>query len=248
MSVNGVSSNGQVGFQTFDFAGLSPEMMLAYMQQNMQSLDGQIAGILDDMNARRADIAAVNEATRQLRSLKSQAEGDGIALDSPVSAEAGAQIDAIKDEYGQKLGKMLVRLYPDQFRQLNGGQGAPGRQIFDLVAKAETTGDLAPELQAVLDRARESIEPLTVRGSLGAGGIDPQEISAAAGDDGRLSDAEIDDLVENLQLRVSELNDTTEYDSMRVGALMQKRSQLIQLTSNIMRDMNESAKAVIQNI
>jgi hypothetical protein len=242
MGVNGVSSNGQVGFQTIDnFAGLSPEMMLAYMQANMQSFDQQIAGILDDMNARRADMAELNDAIRQLRTLQARARdsrGDSI--------DADTQLDPAVAEQRQQ--------YVDAIREAARGQNGLGVGDLDMFGNGQPWQLGARDWQAVqrghsdLAEFDEAHADTTVRGMLERFDFDQETIDSVIDGDGNISVDNLQTLIDQLESRQTEINDRTEYDSMRVGALMQKRSQMIQLTSNIMRDLNETAKAVIQNI
>lgn len=232
--VSGNGSAGEVGFQTLNFSGLSPEMMLAFMQSSMQALDGQIAGILDDMNARRGQMAEINEGIRQLRNLEARARdssGDSIDVGTQLDPDAAAREEELR-----------AAIRAPQNQGFNGGP-FNGPQQWNPQAAVD-----AVQAQAELHVFQLQHQSTTVEGVLEGLGFDQETIDAVVNEDGDIHADDIKGLIEQLDSRLAELNDTTEYDSMRVGALMSKRSQMIQLTSNIMRDLNETSKAVIQNI
>ncbi len=125
----------------------------------------------------------------------------------------------------------------------------------DAINQRSTTDDggtiISTQDQARLEAIRGEIREIrrqpTVRSELQRMGFSEDEIDSIE-KEGRVSDDDLKSLTEALDSQLSELNDQTEYDSMRVSTLMNKRSQMIQLTSNIMRDLHETSKSVIQNI
>ena len=74
------------------------------------------------------------------------------------------------------------------------------------------------------------------------------QVDRYTNDHGELSKSDLEALRENLQRQLEDLGNATEYDTMVVQSLMGKRSNMIELTSNILRSLDDGATAVIKNI
>lgn len=65
---------------------------------------------------------------------------------------------------------------------------------------------------------------------------------------GHASSSDIQGAIDTVTDRIGALNNENEYDTLKINDLMGKRSQLIQMVSKMMANMDDTAKAVIQNM
>jgi hypothetical protein len=145
--------------------GLSPEALLHYMRSNLEGLDEQIAGALQDMNARREQTARMTQALNKLREFKQldsvQKDRDGeqhrndgvrtsedgretgehkdlenILVEAGISAE---EADRLVDGFGGRADEndvqSLIDRLSDDIGQLNNQNEYESLRINDLLSK-----------------------------------------------------------------------------------------------------------------
>jgi hypothetical protein len=97
---------------------------------------------------------------------------------------------------------------------------------------------------AITDDNRQEYVDLLVSAGLTQG--DAENMVSGWGDHANVENFQ--NAIDAVNDRVSELNSSNEYQMLQVNELMSKRSNLIQLVSKILGNMNETAQSVIQNM
>jgi hypothetical protein len=120
------------------------------------------------------------------------------------------------------------------------------RSMKQEASSTNTGADVQEENTGFSFNAERQAE---LRGILGNAGYTDDEIAVMVSDFGtHASGDDVQGVIDSLSDRVGELNNQNEYDTMQITDLLGKRSNLIQMVSKMMASMDESMRAVIQNI
>lgn len=88
-----------------------------------------------------------------------------------------------------------------------------------------------------------------IRDLLAAAGLPEADIDRMVGSWGHHANMdEVETAVQRVSDEIGKLNNENEYETLRINDLMGKRSQMIQMVSKMMANMDETARAVIQNM
>jgi prefoldin subunit 5 len=130
-----------------------------------------------------------------------------------------------------------INLATDALNQLRAAL-SDSREAGDGAAEADGDG-----LEITAQNRQEYIDLLE------SGGMTPSDARDMVngwGDHANFE--ELGDAVNAVNDRISELNSENEYQMLQVNELMSKRSNLIQLVSKILGNMQETAQSIIQNM
>lgn len=164
-----------------ELAGLSSDMLLAYVRTNLTDLDKQVTDILHGLNGRREQTAALSQALTELRSLKSSAAGkhhdgegdenDGYEFDAAARQQieetlttagfTGDEASAMVEGFGGHASandiQGVIDNVSDRIGDLNNQNEYDTMQVTDLLSKRSNLIQMVSKMMASMDEANRSV-------------------------------------------------------------------------------------------
>ncbi len=206
---------------------LSPEALMLFLQKEMDTIDKSIQSIMRSIQDRNKEVKELNSQLRKLRR----------------GAEIIRQLRRQNDDDG-KLD--LKGLSASEIKDLIASGIINARDVKEALVYFESSGD-ADRARAIEEGAREAgidLESTSIRGD------SPDTEVGVAWGDSSWDDFETSyqERVSQIEERISDINSNQDIVMIKFQDLMSKRSNRINLITNILKKMNDAANSIVGNM
>ncbi len=212
---------------SFDISEVTPESLFAFLQSSLNQIDKQVSDMMRQINNRNKELSKIRAQLNKLNSLSNQ---DSIIY----VTEAGHRKLETKD------------LDPESIYNIFSSNDIDLKDVAQTLEYFKDDPLRYEAIKKALEEKGLTVEELKQK-------YPNVDADSRIGPDYTKNDkAQIKDLVNNaiksLNNKIKDLSDGSDMEMIKLQDLMSKRSNRIQMTTNILKKLNDANDAVVGNL
>jgi hypothetical protein len=220
------------------FVYLSPEALISFVEQQLNSLDEKIFAHMKEIDQRRKTADSLGEVSGILKECEKAGEGKYL---EDLKQKAHGEVTAYQKYNGLEVPVKTHSNTPE-------GMALLKKQCPGAVIKETKPGDA--EAKAKYDQIKQQFQAAAEKlAAAGYGSLAQkcQDIADGLANGKVPSSAAISGLATEVERTMSSLSSSSEMTMIQLQELMQQRSRAVMFATNTMASLNEASRKIIEN-